>query len=335
MYFLFFKGAFASEKNKKISDPDKLYLKNIGKITLNETSSILRKSSLSSDISQNVRLASKEKLSEVNQCKKEENIFHNFKHHNFKYNELKQTTANIEETIQQFIPTTRMNIKTFQNTFKECGIDDKSSRIAMISQPIVLKQRSPNLNHRRCQKDSRKHSSRGGTKILPCADRFDIPFSMIYRAYNKIEKQKRHQKILKTLRFSHMGYRQPPTMDDSSENSSIKNVKHLSLLQTPYFLVPAIKCVQRNENSQNIFLKKDRLIRIHILLNKCQFDEEINIKNCNTPLIKDVKLKESKTNSVIETKNVVNVTNPIKEKLFRIIRCKYGLQQRKEPIVSI
>lgn len=100
------------------------------------------------------------------------------------------------------------------------------------------------------------------------SDRFDIPFTMIERAKKEHEKRDIQSNVLRRVRLSHMGYRQPPSKDDSSDNESIQNVKRLALLRTPYFLVPTIKIsqVRKKERIRNKYLRKDRLNRINLLL---------------------------------------------------------------------
>lgn len=100
------------------------------------------------------------------------------------------------------------------------------------------------------------------------SDRFDIPFTMIERAKKEHEKRDIQSNVLRRVRLSHMGYRQPPSKDDSSDNESVQNVKRLALLRTPYFLVPTIKIsqVRKKERIRNKYLRKDRLNRINLLL---------------------------------------------------------------------
>lgn len=100
------------------------------------------------------------------------------------------------------------------------------------------------------------------------SDRFGIPFSMIDRAKKEDEKRDIQANVLRRVRLSHMGYRQPPSKDDSSDNESIQNVKRLALLRTPYFLVPTVKIsqVRKKERIRNKYLRKDRLNRINLLL---------------------------------------------------------------------
>lgn len=100
------------------------------------------------------------------------------------------------------------------------------------------------------------------------SDRLGIPFSMIDRAKKEHEKRDIQANVLRRVRLSHMGYRQPPSKDDSSDNESIQNVKRLALLRTPYFLVPTIKIsqVRKKERIRNKYLRKDRLNRINLLL---------------------------------------------------------------------
>lgn len=99
-------------------------------------------------------------------------------------------------------------------------------------------------------------------------DRFGIPNTMMYKARKKQQINKIEKAILKKVRLSYLGYNQPPSKDESSDNDSIENIKKLALFRTPYFLIPTIKMngVQRKDRFQNKYLKNYRLNRINVLL---------------------------------------------------------------------
>lgn len=180
------------------------------------------------------------------------------------------------------------------------------------------------------------------------ADRFGIPFTMIERAQKQHEKQKIQENVLRRVRLSHMGYRQPPIKDDSSDNESVQNVKRLALLRTPYFLVPTIKIsrVRRKERFRNKYLQKDRLNRINLLLyertkkspSEFGYGESGGRRRARTD-VAEIAKKASAFSKYFQlaTKNKVLLKdNPIKDKYFNIIRTNFEEQQRMcEPNVSV
>lgn len=99
-------------------------------------------------------------------------------------------------------------------------------------------------------------------------DRFGIPKTMMNKARKQQQKKKIEEDILKEVRFTHMGFNQPPIKDESSDNDSIKNIKKLALIRTPYFLIPTIKInqIRRKDRLRKKYLKNYRLNRINILL---------------------------------------------------------------------
>lgn len=97
-------------------------------------------------------------------------------------------------------------------------------------------------------------------------DRLGIPISMIDKARRQQQKRRLQENILRKVRLTHMGWRQPPSDEDNSDDESIQNAKKIALLRTPYFLVPIIKISKRKERMRNQYLQKDRLLRINILL---------------------------------------------------------------------
>lgn len=113
-----------------------------------------------------------------------------------------------------------------------------------------------------------KFSKPRQTRTNNTSDRFGIPLSTMDKAFKHQQKQKIQESVLRKVRLAQMGYHQPPTKDDSSDDESVQNVKRLALLRTPYFMIPTIRIsqVKRKERLRNRFLQKDRLNRIDLLL---------------------------------------------------------------------
>ncbi len=106
-------------------------------------------------------------------------------------------------------------------------------------------------------------------KLTKEGDKFGIPKTMTDRAkrYHKI--QKIQHNVLRRVRLSHMGFVQPPSKDESSDdNESVQEVKKLALVRTPYFIIPTIRIsqVKRKDRFRNKFLKGDRLKRVNLLM---------------------------------------------------------------------
>lgn len=171
-------------------------------------------------------------------------------------------------------------------------------------------------------------------------DRFGIPFSMIDRAKKEHEKRYIQGNVLRRVRLSHMGYRQPPSKDDSSDNESIQNVKRLALLRTPYFLVPTIKIsqVRKKERIRNKYLRKDRLNRINLLLfdrKKKSMEKELladegDVDGSGSPTTDDDTLKVTKKHHYFAKffqlgpkKKIAPKSDPMKAKYCKIILDKF------------
>lgn len=171
------------------------------------------------------------------------------------------------------------------------------------------------------------------------SDRFGIPFSMIDRAKKVHEKREIQANVLRRVRLSHMGYRQPPSKDDSSDNESIQNVKRLALLRTPYFLVPTIKIsqVRKKERIRNKYLRKDRLNRINLLLfdrTKKSIEKERAVGGSDddgSPITDDDTVKVTKKHQYFakffqlgpKKKIATPQRDPMKEKYCKVIFNKY------------
>lgn len=189
------------------------------------------------------------------------------------------------------------------------------------------------------------------------ADRFGIPFSMIDRAVAKHKRKQIQENVLRKVRLSHMGYQQPPSKDDSSDNESTQNVKRLALIRTPYFMIPTIKIsqVRKRERFRNKYLRKDRLSRINLLLygNGLKSGNESAAEDEGQKEEKEEKKKRSfldiiaermiankpvsNANSpkLVENNNTESFANPIKTKYLAIVREQYEKQRKIcEPNVS-
>lgn len=106
-------------------------------------------------------------------------------------------------------------------------------------------------------------------KLTKEGDKFGIPKTMTDRAKRYHKKQKIQHNVLRRVRLSHMGFVQPPSKDESSDdNESIQEVKKLALVRTPYFIIPTIRIsqVKRKDRFRNKFLKGDRLKRVNLLM---------------------------------------------------------------------
>lgn len=115
-------------------------------------------------------------------------------------------------------------------------------------------------------------------KMMKNQDKFGIPNSMIERA-EKIHEQIRIDK--RQQRHERLKHMNMPMFNSNYEDLSRDNdddvfedVKTLSLVRTPYFLMPKIKTkkCKRGERLRSKFLKDDRLRRITMLL----FDRSLN-----------------------------------------------------------
>ncbi|KAG4073557.1 hypothetical protein HA402_000781 [Bradysia odoriphaga] len=106
-------------------------------------------------------------------------------------------------------------------------------------------------------------------KLTKEGDKFGIPKTMTDRAKRCHKKQKIQHDVLRRVRLSHMGFVQPPSKDESSDdNESVQEVKKLALVRTPYFIIPTIRIsqVKRKDRFRNKFLRGDRLKRINLLM---------------------------------------------------------------------
>ncbi|KAJ6643216.1 hypothetical protein Bhyg_08173 [Pseudolycoriella hygida] len=100
-------------------------------------------------------------------------------------------------------------------------------------------------------------------------DKFGIPRTMTERAKRYHKKHKIQHNVLRRVRLSHMGFVQPPSKDESSDdNESVQEVKKLALIRTPYFIIPTIRIsqVKKKDRFRNKFLRGDRLKRINLLM---------------------------------------------------------------------
>lgn len=106
-------------------------------------------------------------------------------------------------------------------------------------------------------------------KLTKEGDKFGIPKTMTDRAKRYHKKHKIQHNVLRRVRLSHMGFVQPPSKDESSDdNESVQEVKKLALVRTPYFIIPTIRIsqVKKKDRFRNKFLRGDRLKRINLLM---------------------------------------------------------------------
>lgn len=123
-------------------------------------------------------------------------------------------------------------------------------------------------------------------KLTKDGDKFGIPKTMTDRAKRYHKKQKIQDNVLRRVRLSHMGFVQPPSKDESSDdNESVQEVKKLALVRTPYFIIPTIKIsqVRRKDRFRNKYLKGDRLKRINLLMgDRSKSRSKQNVSNMET-----------------------------------------------------
>lgn len=175
-------------------------------------------------------------------------------------------------------------------------------------------------------------------------DRFGIPFTMIDRGRKEHEKRDIQANVLRRVRLSHMGYRQPPSKEDSSDNESVQNVKRLALLRTPYFLMPIVRIsqVRKKERIRNKFLRKDRLNRINLLLfdrtrklmdskGQRDVDDGSDAGDDDDGTIQVTKKHEyfAKFFQLRPKKTAKRVHNPTKTKYYKIIADKFQEHRMK------
>lgn len=290
--------------------------------------------------------------------KQEENMcnYQDVKQYNLKYEKLEQKAFEIEKSAQKLMPICTKD-QNFKKSFR-CGwLDereirkkliksivssvkyekDENSEIAPISKRIAQKhKRFYKHRHNRIVMHLNKRA-RTTKKISLFTDRFGIPFSMIDRARKKYKEQENHKNILRLLRLLHMGQNQPPENDDSWEEDSARDTKHLFPSQTTYFTMPDMKNIRHKRYFWNIYLQNERLSRIHLLLNKCvEIENEDN--SHNLLINKNMDLEAENTSFSIGTsaKNPKESINPTKRKLVSIIRSKYqNIHRYSETCVSI
>ncbi|XP_055691510.1 uncharacterized protein LOC129794691 [Lutzomyia longipalpis] len=98
-------------------------------------------------------------------------------------------------------------------------------------------------------------------------DKFFIPHTMTKRAEEYFRKRKVQNRTLRRARLLHMKTPLPPASDCSSDDS-VENVKSLTLIKTPYFVIPTFRYVPRKkkERLRNRFMSQNQLRRIRMLL---------------------------------------------------------------------
>ncbi|XP_059608029.1 uncharacterized protein LOC132255875 [Phlebotomus argentipes] len=104
-------------------------------------------------------------------------------------------------------------------------------------------------------------------RLTQTHDKFFIPHTMTKRAEGHFEKKKTQNRGLRRARLMHMKVPLPPTSDCSSDDS-IEHVKSLTLIKTPYFVIPTFRFQPRRKKDRlrNRFLSKSQLRRISMLL---------------------------------------------------------------------
>ncbi|GAB0099036.1 hypothetical protein DMENIID0001_148560 [Sergentomyia squamirostris] len=104
-------------------------------------------------------------------------------------------------------------------------------------------------------------------RLTQTHDKFLIPHTMTQRAEKHFEKKKVQNRNLRRARLLHMKTPLPPASDGSSDND-MESVRSLTLIKTPYFVIPTFKFQPRRKKDRlrNRFLSKSQLRRISMLL---------------------------------------------------------------------
>lgn len=114
----------------------------------------------------------------------------------------------------------------------------------------------------------------GGFTKTACPDasmesqtKFNVPLSMFSRAQVESKVRAMSRKKIQSARLEYMKIPQIPS-DSENSDDIFEDIKGLSLVRTPYFLMPTITHtkVKRMERLRSKYLKGNRLKRINILL---------------------------------------------------------------------
>lgn len=394
LYFVLFSAKKSTEVNKFNTETLKSIVQKIGTADITETKS---NSSNASDSSLNVILEGRGRRKKAmnskadrsnNNIENEQRYCIDGKSFYMQKSEIEQLADEIIErsieknvSIQQMCPSTETSFRFWAAEQRNKHIKVNlapASTIETISddQSNVSSRKSTTYNGFHVRQIHRRHKRVKNTlnnlmgymygkftkpklKRTQEADRFGIPFSMIDRAIAKHKTKQIQENVLRKVRLSHMGYQQPPSKDDSSDNESIQNVKRLALVRTPYFSIPTIKIrqVRKKERFRNKYLRKDRLNRINLLLygNGLKSYTKSDEENEGEKEKKEEKKKQSFLDIVAErmiankpvsnnnnspklTENNIDIEtseNPIKTKYLAIVREQYEKQRKIcEPDVS-
>lgn len=380
-YFLLFSAKKSTEVKKFNSQTLKSIVQKISTADITETRS---NSSNASDSSLNVileRRGRRKKAMNSNVDKLDNNIENeryriDGKPFYMRKSEIQQIADEIIEksiennvSIQQMCPSTETSFRSRATEQRKKSIKDNLTPDSTISddRSNASSRRSTSFNGSHVRQTHRRHKKIKNTlnnlmgymygkftkpklKRTQEADRFGIPFSMIDRAVAKHKKEQIQENVLRKVRLSHMGYQQPPSKDDSSDNESTQNVKRLALVRTPYFMIPTIKIsqVRKKERFRNKYLRKDRLNRINLLLygNGLRFGNKNDEEDKGEKIEKEEKKKQSFldivaermiANKPISNENTPKFTknddtelfeNPIKTNYLAIVREQYEKQRK-------
>lgn len=114
----------------------------------------------------------------------------------------------------------------------------------------------------------------GPDETMKSQTKFNVPLSMFSRAQIESKVREMYRKKVQSARLQYMNIPQIPTDSEDSDEDVLEDIKGLSLVRTPYFLMPTVKHtkVKRMERLKSKHLKGNRLKRINMLL----FDRKLS-----------------------------------------------------------
>ena len=114
----------------------------------------------------------------------------------------------------------------------------------------------------------------GPDETMMSQTKFNVPLSMFSRAQVESKVRAIYRRKIQIARMAALNIPQIPTDSEDSDDDVLEDIKGLSLVRTPYFLMPTVKHskVKRMERLRSKHLKGNRLKRINMLL----FDRKLS-----------------------------------------------------------
>lgn len=114
----------------------------------------------------------------------------------------------------------------------------------------------------------------GPDETMKSQTKFNVPLSMFSRAQVESKVRAMYKKKIQKARMEYMNIPAILTESEDSDDDVLEDIKGLSLVRTPYFLMPTVKHtkMKRTERLKSKHLKGNRLKRINMLL----FDRKVS-----------------------------------------------------------